>query len=476
MRQNGPIQDLMGPWYHKTFWPMVWGDLNVQLQYWTHLVANRMGVGESLPNNVDKYADNLTKNVPKHWEDSAAVGACFPQDFQSSDKGRTPDMLAWLLHDYWLHCSYAGDRERMRDGLFPVLKKTVNGYFNYLKDNPVESDDGKIHIKNTWSPEYPGGWGQDINFTIALFKWACQTLVEINEEHELNDPLVSEWQNIVDNLVEFQIDEHGLRIGKDIPFEKPHRHYSHLLGFYPLALITPDNEDDAEMLRATLNRWLNVSIHSRPSDEKQSSHQTGYTATGAASMYAWLGDADEAQRYLNYFLMHRLVSPTTMYAEGNPVIESPLSFVTSMHDMLLQSWGGVVRVFPAVPKAWGDIAFHQFRAQGAFLVSAKRKGGESQFVHIESEIGSPCVVKVDIPGPRININGKAAPSNRVENKGDGMYAIDLKKGDRVTFIAADVQKDDLRIAPIAVSDENAHLFGLNEKTTRMTGHQYYYEK
>ena len=28
-RGDGPIMDLMGPWYHKTFWPMVWGDLNV---------------------------------------------------------------------------------------------------------------------------------------------------------------------------------------------------------------------------------------------------------------------------------------------------------------------------------------------------------------------------------------------------------------------------------------------------------------
>jgi hypothetical protein len=35
--------DLMGPWYHKTFWLMVWGDLNVELQYWTHLTATFSG-------------------------------------------------------------------------------------------------------------------------------------------------------------------------------------------------------------------------------------------------------------------------------------------------------------------------------------------------------------------------------------------------------------------------------------------------
>ena len=69
-RGNGPILDLMGPWYNRTFWPMVWGDLNVQLIYWTHLTANRMSIGESLPNNIDKYAKNLEGNTPKQWKNS----------------------------------------------------------------------------------------------------------------------------------------------------------------------------------------------------------------------------------------------------------------------------------------------------------------------------------------------------------------------------------------------------------------------
>ena len=102
---------------------------------------------------------------------------------------------------------------------------------------------------------------------------------------------------------------------------------------------------------------------------------TGYTATGAASMCAWLGDSDQAYHDLDFLIQHQNVSPTTMYAEGNPVIESPLSFATCIHDMLLQSWGGIIGVFPAAPTLWGDVAFHQFRTQGAFLVSAKRKGG-----------------------------------------------------------------------------------------------------
>jgi len=475
MRQDGPIQDVMGPWYHETMWPMVWGDLNVQLQYWTHLVSNRLDLGESLPNNLDKYAENLERNVPEHWQDSAALGPLFPQDCLSHDHGKVPDMLAWVLHNYWLHCSYAGDRQRMRNGLFPLLRKTVNGYLNYFKDNPVAADDGRLHIKNSWSPEYPGGHGQDINFSIALCRWACQTLLDLNAEHELIDPMVAEWQNVLDNLVGFQTDETGLRIGRDIAFEKPHRHYSHLLGFFPLGLITPEQPADRELLRTSLDHWLEVSSGVEK-DEEGATAVCGYTATGAASMYAWLGDAEKAGHYLGFLIQHRLITPTTMYSEGNPCIETPFSFCTSIHDMLLQSWDGTIRVFPAVPESWENVAFDQFRTQGAFLVTAKRSEGVTQFVCLKSLTDSPCRIQPDIDNPDIYINGNTAAPGLVEVCTGGCYKIAMNKGDEILFVDSNQEHAELRIAAVSCADEQSHLFGFNAKTERLSGHKFYETK
>lgn len=474
-RGNGPIMDLMGPWYHKTFWPMVWGDLNVQLQYWTHLTANRLAVGESLPNNLDKYIGNLARNVPDHWEDSANLAALFPQDMIAHAGANVPDMLVWILNNYWLHCEFAGDRERMRDKLFPLLKMAVNSYRHYLRENPVEAEDGKIHIKRSWSPEYPGGRGQDINFTIGLIRWSCQTLLDIDQEHGLKDPLVPEWRRILDNLVDFQVDENGLRIGKDIPFDHPHRHYSHLLPFYPLAVLTPDTSAGATLLRTTLDHWLDVSINQK--NTKSSAMQvTGYTATGAASMYAMLGDAERAYYYLDFLIKHRNVSTTTMYAEGNPVIESPLSFATSVHDMLLQSWGGTIRVFPATPSNWGDVAFHRYRTQGAFLVSAKRVDGRTEFVSIESLIGSPCWVKTDIAEPKIYIDGELASSDDVSFEEDGLIRISLAKGSTALLAGKDLEQVDLSIQASQVEEEDCNLFGFSKRTERLPGHKFYEDK
>ena len=459
---------MTGPWYHKTFWPMVWGDLNVELQYWTHLTANRLDVGSSLCNWFDKHESQLFKNVPEHWHESAGLATLFPQDLVASQRGTVPDMLCWILHNYWLHCQFEGDRDRMREGLFSKLRGVGNSYQNYLKDNPVPTDDGTIHIKNSWSPEYPGGRGQDINFTIGLMKWCFQTLLDINREHGLNDPQAEEWERIVDHLVDFQIDANGLRIGKDVPFDKPHRHYSHLLPFYPLAVLAPDSDDGKQLLRKSLDHWLDVTFGRK--NEATAMAVTGYTATGAASMYSWLGDSEKAYHYLDFFIKHDRVSPTTMYAEGNPVIESPLSFATCIHDMLLQSWGGTLRVFPAAPEPWSDVAFKDLRGQGAFLVSAKKHDGVTQFVKVKSLVGSPCVVWTDIPNPQIEINGSDA---KVKIRDDGCYEVPLKKGEAVTFAKVGLSIADWAIQPNPVAKEDCNLFGLSEKTTRLPGHQHY---
>jgi hypothetical protein len=472
MREDGPLLDVMGPWYHYTFWPMVWGDLNIQLIYWTHLASNRMSLGESLPNNLDKYADNLSKNVPAHWKDSAGIAASFPQNLIADGGHVPPDMLAWTLHNYWLHCKYAGDVDRLRDNFFPLLRKTMNGYLNWMKDTKAPMIDGRQHLAKSWSPEYPGPWDKNCNFTISLLRWTAGTLLDLNQEHSLNDPLAPEWQRIRDTLVDYQIDENGLRIAENTPFEKPHRHYSHLLPFFPLADLTPEDPEDAKMIRTSLDHWLEVTRHS--GKKVDAMPVTGYTATGAASMYAWLGDAGMAAYYLDFLINHKNITPTTMYAEGNPVIETPLSFARSVHDMLLQSWGGKIRVFRGTPREWPDAAFHNLRTQGAFLVSAKKKGGVTQFVSVESLAGSPCYVQTDIAKPFIYINGEKAKPGAVERTADGFYKIDLRKGDRVVLSPVERVDARLSIDAIPVGEENRNLFGLNDKTLRLPGHQFYY--
>jgi hypothetical protein len=65
--------------------------------------------------------------------------------------------------------------------------------------------------------------------------------------------------------------------------------------------------------------------------------------------------------------------------------------------MVLQSWDQVIRIFPAMPKEWPDAAFDRFRTEGAFLVSAVRKSGATQWIAITSLAGKPCRIQLDRP-------------------------------------------------------------------------------
>lgn len=381
-RADGMMLDTAGPWYQPGFHPLVWSDLNVQLCYWAQLTSNRTDVGKSLLNVMDRNIENLSNNVHPDWRnDSLDANTVFPGNdlVAPIPYKKVADHVVWMLHNYWLFCRYENDTERMRDGLFPLLKRANATYLRYIEDHPVDLDDGKLHFKHTWSPE--AATGVDMNYTIALARWSSRVLLEINETHNLNDPKATQWQNLLDNLVEYQTDANGLRLGRDHPFDHAHRHYSHLLGFFPLFELTPDR--DRALIQKSVDHWLKVTED--PGKVKgQAMPVTGYTCTGASSMYAALGDGNKALEYLRKFTFVNIYS-NTLYAEGKEqLIETPMSAAASMHDMLLQSWGGRIRIMPAVPDAWQDIHFQSLLCEGGVVVSADRTSGQLTYAKIES--------------------------------------------------------------------------------------------
>ena len=70
------------------------------------------------------------------------------------------------------------------------------------------------------------------------------------------------------------------------------------------------------------------------------------------------------------------------------------------------------------------------RAEGAFLVSAKRSGGKTVFVKIKSLAGEPCRVRLGIEG-KIQVFGDGRFA--LNEVSPGVYQIDMKKGEEVVL-------------------------------------------
>ena len=315
------------------------------------------------------------------------------------------------------------------------MKESINYYLHFIK----KEEDGKLHLPATYSPEYDTA--EDCNFDLALLRWGCQTLLESARRLNIQDPLAETWEDILHNLTPYPMDENGLLIGKDMPYAFSHRHYSHLLAIYPLYLINKEQPGDIEIIEKSLAFW-----QSKPKA------LLGYSCTGASSISSAIGKGNDALAYLNK-LFGKYLSSTTMYKESGPVIETPLSGAQSIHDMLLQSWAGKIRIFPAVPDKWKDIAYCGLRTEGAFKVSAKRKEGKTEFIHIKSLAGEPCIIMTDIANPIFE--GKRTFS--VQSFDKNIYQVDLKKGEEVLIYSKGTAPEFI-ISPITNSSKNH--FGL----------------
>ncbi|MDR1283996.1 MAG: hypothetical protein LBK99_24745 [Opitutaceae bacterium] len=388
MREDGPILDLMGPWYRQTAWARIWWNLNIQLTYSPLFAANRLPQSESLFRALDRNLENLKRNVPGHHQGrAAAIGTNSGYDLVSpvnwaralANNGRAEvGNLPWIAYLYWQYYRHQMDATLLRERLLPFLKPAIGHYLAFTR----KGDDGRWHLPRSYSPELDAV--EDCNYDLALFRWGLQTLIRSHEHLRLDDPDLPRWREVLAGLTPPPEDESGLLVGRGLPLAESHRHFSHLLSIYPLRLLTPDTPETRVLIEKSLANWIG-----RPQ------RLAGYSWTGVAAMSALMGNGDAALDYLNQ-LLHRAIKPNTFYSEGGnfPVIETPFSAAASLQEMLFQSWGGKLRVFPAIPPAWSESAFADLRGEGAFLVSAVRHVGKTTWVRVKSLAGSPCRIVV----------------------------------------------------------------------------------
>ncbi|AQT67516.1 hypothetical protein STSP2_00664 [Anaerohalosphaera lusitana] len=453
-RADRALIDNQGPWLQPTGWNGTWWNLNIQLSYSPVAQANRLGIGESLTNHLQDNFQTLVNNVAEEYRSDSAgltrntgndligkVGEPGGWGYGPADIGSEVGNLTWTCHNVWMMYRYSMDEELRDELLYPLLRRAVNYYRHFL----YEGEDGRLHLPETHSPEY--GNAEDANYDLALIKWGCRTLLELADERGKTDPLEDEWRRILDELVEFPVNENGFMVGRGVGFDKSHRHWSHMLAVYPLRIVTPETEAGEELIRKSLKRWHSFK-----------GALVGYSYTGGASFSALLGNGDKTLEYLNGF--KRYMGDSTMYYEGGrraglPVMETPLHCSEAIQEMLLQSWGGKIRVFPAMPDAWGESMFHDMRAEGAFLVSAERDEGETEWVRVRSLAGERCVVRCDLDEPRATVGGKERELKELE---PGVYEVELAEGEEV-FIFAEGE-DEFEVEPADDEGGDEHAWGV----------------
>lgn len=430
-RQGGPVLDLLGPWFGKTDWPCIWMNLNIQLTYWPFYMSNHLEEAEPLMELIWGQRDNLAKNTQLNISEAYTIGQATGPD--CLEPGKEVGNLPWIMHNLWLHYRSTMDDTVLKDRLFPLMK----GSFRYFKKILIKTPDGRWVMPKTGSPEYTKEEIESTSYTLACLRWLASTLIVADARLKAKDPIAAECRELLDKLEPYHVDSAtGIMVGKGTPFARSHRHWSHLFMIYPFYEYTWDQPERVELMEKSLNNWT-----------KDTAHFQGYSWLGAASMHAAAGRGDTALQHLNSYFKRSALANTLYVESGGPCIETPLEFARTLQEMMLTSHGDLIRVFPGIPTAWADVVFADLRTEGAFLVSAKREKGQTQWVRVESLAGEPCKIRTGLAG---QVMAKGCRPFKLTDLGKGNIEVDLVRGENVLLYLGELPPM-LDFKPIAIT-------------------------
>ena len=393
---NGKIPPWKGDFHH---------DLNTQLSYWPCYSGNRLEEGLAYLDWLWQIQPEARKFTGTYFGTSglnvpgvttltgAPMGGWIQYSF-------SPTTAAWLGHHFYLHWRYSMDRDFLRQRAYPWIRDVAI----HLEELSAVDESGARTLPLSSSPEINNNdisawFAQMTNYDLALMRWTFQTAAELASELELKAG-TSHWSGLLGECAPLAISpEHGgLMLARGLPWDTSHRHFSHAMAVHPLGLISWEHGKQAQKtIRATVSELERLGPD----------WWVGYSYSWLANLAARSRNGATAARALKTFA-ECFCLPNSFHVNGDQsksgksrftyrpfTLEGNFAYAAAVHEMLIQSHGSEIVLFPAVPEQWQDVSFENLRCEGAFLVSAEMRQGEVEEVTVLAEKGG--VFKLENP-------------------------------------------------------------------------------
>ncbi|WP_295796168.1 glycoside hydrolase family 95-like protein [Mucilaginibacter sp.] len=392
---NGRIPPWKGDYHH---------DLNTQLSYWPSYSSNHLKEGMGYLNHLDANKADYKRYTKMYFNEPglAVPGVTTLDGIEMGgwiQYSLSPTVSSWLGQHYYLQWRYSMDRQFLKNRAYPWIKDAAT----FLEHLTVTGKDGKRQLPMSSSPEINdnslSAWfPQNTNYDLSLMKFTFRAAAELATELGQNAE-AAHWRKISLELGDFALTANNeLKFAPTMAYNQSHRHFSHAMSIYPLGLIKwEDGPRSQKIIKNTIHQldsigpaywcgysyaWLG-SLKARAKDGAGAADALGIFAKAFCSVNSFHLNGDQTKSGLSKFTYR----PFTL--EGN------FAFASGLQEMLLQSYAGFIEVFPAVPDSWKDISFKTLRAEGAFLVSAKKADAQVTEVKISSEKGG--ITKLKLP-------------------------------------------------------------------------------
>ncbi len=411
-------------------------DLNTQLSYWPVYTGNHLKEGETY---IDWLWKMKNKNLAYTKQYFGVEGLNTPGVATISGDpmggwiqySLSPTVSAWTAQHFYLQWKYSMDKQFLQQKAYPYIQAVAT----YLK-NITRVENGKRKLPLSSSPEYNNNsidaWFLNwTNFDLSLAKFLFTAASETSEVMG-NKQEAIEWKTVLAQLPEYDVNETGLTIAPGHNADQSHRHLSPYMAIYPLSLLDINKPGDQKIINRSLKRIK----------EKGTREWCGYSFSWMACLYARAYEADSAARQLHIFASN-FCSPNSFHLNGDQkggqysnftyrpfTLEGNFAFAQGVHELLLQSRGDYIDIFPAVPAKWKDVSFHNLRAEGAFLVSGKKTNGVVEEINIIAEKAGKG--RFRLPGKAWKI---ASQKNSTMKEKEGEYVtLDFKPGGVVVLV------------------------------------------
>lgn len=440
-------------------------NINVQMNYWPAEITNLSEMHMPYLNYI--YAMAIDH---KEWQEYARRSGqsegwtCFTQNniFGHSDYAENYVIAnAWYTTHLWQHYIYTLDRDYLKTTAMPVILSCTKFWLERL----IQDTDGTWVAPKEWSPEH-GPAEEDATahaqqIVYELFRITLEAIDVLGDEAGVDNAFVAELKNKFENLDKglateeytgvWGADSNGIKTGdlllrewKKSNYsvgEKEHRHQSHLMAMYPFGNITPESE------------WFTPAVNSLT---QRGDISTGWALAWRLALWARSLDGNHASKIITTALRH-----ASSYGQSNGAggiyynlfdshspfqIDGNFGYTAGVTEMLLQSYGGTIRLLPALSPYWVAGSLRGIKAEGNFEVDQVWKESKLAEAVIKSGAGIECKLNyegiananiTDEAGNKVNLTKIDDNNVKFSTVKGGVYTITFGDGAAAAEIAAE---------------------------------------